>query len=131
VKIFFLPSKSKRRLKELPSEAGIYYMTAFWVVFYVGKSKNIRSRWRKHHKYNQFEILGIFGRVHYKIMPESQLHTYEKNEITRLNPPWNYSKTLGFWGLIALFMSIWGRVIYYIIITALIISFGVYLIWFF
>lgn len=129
--VFFLPSKSRHQLDELPAEAGIYYVTAFWIVFYVGRSKNMRSRWRRHHKHNQFEMLGMFGRLHYRILPESKLQTYEKTEIARLDPPWNYKRAFGFWQLGALLLAVWGRVFCYIIFTILAIATGVYFIWFF
>jgi hypothetical protein len=43
MRIFWLPSKPVKKLKELPQDAGVYYITALWIVLYVGKAKNLRT----------------------------------------------------------------------------------------
>ncbi|MCA1904482.1 MAG: GIY-YIG nuclease family protein [Cyanobacteria bacterium KgW148] len=91
MQVFFLPSVSLPR--HLPPRSGIYYVTAAWVIFYVGKSANLRRRWRSHHKQAEFEALRPFGRIHYHLLPTDRLQAQESKEIKRLQPPWN-NKTL-------------------------------------
>ncbi|CAN1209460.1 GIY-YIG nuclease family protein [Tumidithrix helvetica PCC 7403] len=131
MKIFLLPSKSIHKLHELPTEAGVYYVTAFWLVFYVGQAKNLRNRWRKNHqRYNQFKLLAPFGRLHYKTMPASQIATYEKAEIKYYKPVWNYSRVPDFFGLLTLFLGVWLRVIVYTLMMLALVAIAIYLIWF-
>jgi len=87
MRIFWLPSKPVKKLKELPQDAGVYYITALWIVLYVGKAKNLRNRWKtNHHRYQQFKLLHPFGRLHYKVLAASQISAYEKSEITKFRP---------------------------------------------
>jgi hypothetical protein len=131
MKIFLLPSKSIYKLHELPTKAGVYYVTAFWLVFYVGQAKNLRNRWRKNHqRYNQFKLLAFFGRLHYKTLPISEIGTYEKAEILRCKPFWNNSKVPDFFGLLKLFLAIWLRIMLYSCVVLAIATVSIYLIWF-
>jgi hypothetical protein len=111
--LFFLPSKPIDRLGELPDGAGIYYVTACWRVFYVGKSKNLRQRWKTHHRHPEFAALQPFGRLHYRRLPLNRLHTYELTEIRRLRPLWNYQAIAGFWQIAGLAIAIWLRAFFY------------------
>jgi hypothetical protein len=122
-RIFLLPSLPIHKLNQLPTSAGIYYITAFWLVFYVGKASNLRRRWsgRNHQRYNQFKILSPFARLHYKTMPKHKISAYEKAEIDRLKLPWNQSKVPDFYGLLGFFVVVWFRVIYYLVFTALVV----------
>lgn len=129
MRIFFLPSKAIAKLHELPEVAGVYYVTAFWRLFYVGKATNLRRRWRKNHqRYNQFKILAPFGRLHFKVMPAYKIDAYEKMEIQRCKPPWNYSPVPGFYGLIRYFFVVWGSVVLYLILLGLLITLIAYLV---
>lgn len=92
MKVFFLPSVALPQ--QLPPRSGIYYVTGAWQVFYVGKSQNLRQRWRSHHKLPEFNALYPFGRIHYYLLPKQRLQAWEKREIKRLNPPWNYQTPL-------------------------------------
>jgi hypothetical protein len=126
MRIFFLPSKSIAKLHELPETAGVYYVTAFWRLFYVGKATNLRKRWRKNHqRYNQFKILPL-GRLHYKLMPASKIDAYERAEIQRYNPPWNYSTVPEFYGLIRYFLLVWFKLIFYLVLLGALIAIAIY-----
>jgi hypothetical protein len=120
--LFLLPSKPINRLYELPPKAGIYYITACWLVFYVGKSKNLHRRWQSHHRYNQFAALYPFGRLHYRLLPLAKIHSYELTEIARLKPKWNYQAIANFWQRIGLILHIWLRAVIFLIISIAILT---------
>jgi hypothetical protein len=127
--LFFLPSKPIDRLTELPNTAGIYYVTACWQVFYVGKSKNLRHRWKSHHRHPEFAALQPFGRIHYRLLPHHRTHAYELAEIRRLKPHWNYQAIAGFWRIAKVAIGIWLRAIFYgvlgIGLLILVLKFGI------
>ncbi|MFN3361815.1 MAG: GIY-YIG nuclease family protein, partial [Pseudanabaenaceae cyanobacterium] len=75
-------------------------------VFYVGKSQNLRQRWRHHHRRQEFYSLAPFGRIHYRLLPPHQLTPWEIKEIKRLRPPWNYHPPLTPWQRIGLQITI-------------------------
>ena len=128
LRIFWLPSKPVVKLKELPQDAGVYYITALWIVLYVGKAKNLRNRWKTdHHRYQQFRLLHPFGRLHYKILAINQIHSYEKAEIIRFRPAWNGTARATFWDLLCLLVAVWGRVMIYILLLSLAIAVFIYL----
>lgn len=129
LRIFWLPSKTVTELKELPRNAGIYYVTALWVVLYVGKTKNLRDRWKSsHHRYEQFKLLRPFGRLHYRVLPSDRISAYEKLEISRLQPAWNYTNRATFWSLFCLFVLVWGRAVFYLIVFLLVVAVLIYMI---
>ncbi|MFQ3679459.1 MAG: GIY-YIG nuclease family protein [Pseudanabaenaceae cyanobacterium] len=107
--IFRLPSCTIRTLDRLPAGPGIYYLTAGWRILYVGKSRNLRARWRNHHRYQQFAALHPLGRLHYRSLPAPQITAYEAQEIQRLHPRWNQRKVPGLWGVLRLRLQIWGQ----------------------
>lgn len=128
MRIFWLPSKPVKKLKELPPDAGVYYITALWIVLYVGKAKNLRNRWKtNHHRYQQFKLLHPFGRLHYKVLAASQITSYEKSEITKFRPAWNGTARVTFWNLLCLFVAVWGRVIIYALLLLMAIAAFIYL----
>jgi len=128
LRIFWLPSEPVKKLKELPQDAGVYYITALWIVLYIGKAKNLRSRWKPaHHRYQQFKLLHPFGRLHYKVLTPNQIHSYEKDEIARFRPTWNGTARATFWDLICLSVAVWGRVIIYVLLLMLAIAALIYL----
>ena len=129
IRIFGLPSKPVKKLKELPQDSGIYYLTAFWIVLYVGKTKNLRNRWKtSHHRHQQFRLLHPFGRLHYKVLSINQISSYEKAEIDRLRPAWNRTAlNPSLWTLLSLFVAVWGRVIVYALLISLVIATFIYL----
>ncbi len=92
MQVFLLPSVALPH--QLPPRSGIYYVTGAWRVFYVGKSQNLKRRWRSHHKLAEFNALNPFGRIHYHLLPNQKLQDWERKEIKRLNPPWNYQTAL-------------------------------------
>jgi hypothetical protein len=114
LKIWRLPSKPITKLKELPQEPGVYYITALGIVLYVGKAKNLRNRWNtSHHRYQQFKILHPFGRLHYRTLSLSKISAHEKTEIAKFQPQWNGTARVTFWQLCKLFIAVWGRVFVY------------------
>jgi excinuclease UvrABC nuclease subunit len=126
--VFWLPSKPVTKLKELPQDAGVYYITSMWVVLYVGKAKNLRNRWKTdHHRYQQFKLLHLFGRLHYKVLSIKQIAAYEKAEIAKLRPAWNGTARVTFWNLFCLFVAVWGRVIVYAALILFAIAVVIYL----
>jgi hypothetical protein len=129
LRIFGLPSKPVTKLKELPHSAGVYYITALWIVLYIGKAKNLRNRWKStHHRYEQFKLLHPFGRLHYQVLAPHQIHGYEKSQIFRFRPVWNGSARASFWDLLGLFIAVWGRVIIYLLVVVIAIAIALYLI---
>ncbi|PZU97927.1 MAG: endonuclease [Pseudanabaena sp.] len=130
LRVFWLPSKTVERLKELPPTAGVYYITAIWIVLYVGKAKNLRNRWRTdHHRYQQFKLLHPFGRLHYQVLALNQIGSYEKSQIAKFQPAWNGTARVTFWNLLCLFLSIWMRVIVYAALLIGIILIVIYLLY--
>ncbi len=107
--IFRLPSCTIRTLDRLPSGPGIYYITAGWRILYVGKSRNLKARWRRHHRYPQFAALHPFGRLHYRALAKDQIATHETQEIQRLRPHWNNRPVPGLWGVLWLRLQVWGQ----------------------
>jgi hypothetical protein len=114
--IFRLPSCTIRTLDRLPSAPGIYYITAGWRILYVGKSRNLKARWRNHHRYPQFAALHPFGRLHYQPLSSHQIALYETQEIQRLRPRWNNRKVPGLWGVLWLRLRVWGQIGMYTIL---------------
>jgi hypothetical protein len=126
MRIFFLPSKAIAKLHELPEVAGVYYVTAGWRLFYIGKATNLRRRWRKNHqRYNQFKILP-WGRLHYKTMSASKIDDYESAEIHRYRPPWNNSPVPEFYGLMRYFVLVWLKLIINLILLILLAILAIY-----
>lgn len=106
--VFLLPAKAIVNLKQLPEQPGVYYMTALWHIFYVGKAINLRKRLTaRHQRYPQLKVLTPLARVHYQVLPKQQISAYEKAEIAKLNPDWNYTKVPRFWGLLRFALGFW------------------------
>ncbi len=128
LRVLQLPSKPITKLKELPQDSGVYYITVLGVVLYVGKAKNLRNRWKSsHHRYQQFKLLHPFGRLHYLVLRQNQIHGYEKAEITKFRPRWNGTARVTFWQLFKLFVAVWGRVMIYALILLGAIAVLIYL----
>ena len=110
LRIFLLPSKAIANLKQLPEQSGVYYMTALWHIFYVGKATNLRKRLTpQHRRYGQLRILSPFARLHYQVLPKEKISAFEKAEIQSLKPDWNYTKVLKSWGLLKFALGFWLR----------------------
>ena len=94
-KLFFLPNVSDEG--DLPRKPGVYYVTALWHVYYVGRSTNLYLRWRDHHRYEQWTCLCPFGRIHYQTLPAKDLAVREKEAIEHFQgigeANWNYTTT--------------------------------------
>jgi len=128
IRVFFLPSKAIANLKQMPDQSGVYYMTALWRLFYVGKAINLRKRLTaRHQRYRQIKILAPLARVHYKVLPKEKISQYESSEIKSLRPCWNYTNVPKFWGLLGLFLRFWLRFWFYSFALAIAISYILYL----
>jgi len=125
-----LPSKAIAHLNQLPDQSGVYYMTALWRLFYVGKAVNLRKRLTaRHQRYRQIKILAPFARVHYKVLPKAQISSYEISEIKKLKPDWNYTRVPQTWGLFRLFLRFWVRFWFYLIVVLAAIAYLIFLFW--
>ena len=128
IRLFFLPSRAIANLNQLPEASGVYYMTALWRLFYVGKAVNLRKRLTpRHQRYRQLKILAPFARVHYKTLPKKEISSYEIAEIKSLKPDWNYKRVPKFWGLFSLFLRFWLRFWFYISALAIASGYLIYL----
>jgi len=120
-----LPLENK---SDLPSVSGIYAVMAEGYIYYIGRSKNIRNRWARHHRHRQAQSL-FRGCIAYKAFPEADLARVEQDFIDRLDPVWNGTevpseseifvpqaprKGSAPWGLLGYlwFIFLWGAVAY-------------------
>jgi len=96
LRVLSYPSVGKYELKNLPSEAGIYYYVRFFKVLYVGQSTSVYHRWNHKgdwkHKYRDSFINSRFARLHYRKVKRSKLDLVEALEIKRFDPPLNIQK---------------------------------------
>jgi predicted GIY-YIG superfamily endonuclease len=80
----------------LPEQSGIYYvLDKNFVIWYIGKAKNLRSRWvgESHHRFDQFKKQRKQQFViYYEIVAESQLDAVEQQRIEQYNPQLNRTK---------------------------------------
>ncbi len=125
-RVFSLPHCSVAQLSHLPRCAGIYYVTAFGLIFYIGKAKNLRQRWQQHHRLAQFRLLAPFGRLHYQTLPAADVAVAEKRAIARYRPYWNNQRVPGFWGLWRLYWGGWGRLGTYGILGLAVLGVGLW-----
>lgn len=84
--ILFWPSVSLRDHTRLPAKPGLYAVRWLFITWYVGKSVNVRDRWRRHHRYPQAKRLP-WCRIAYCTMRESAIHDAEKRLI-KLTKRW-------------------------------------------
>ncbi|TAE55992.1 MAG: excinuclease ABC subunit C [Nostocales cyanobacterium] len=85
-----LPLKSRA---SLPEKSGIYYIIDDQsIIWYIGKSQNLRSRWvgKSHHRIYQLEKQRkrVFT-VYYELVDKTQLDTVENQRIEYYNPQLN------------------------------------------
>ncbi|NJK35982.1 MAG: GIY-YIG nuclease family protein [Oscillatoriales cyanobacterium SM2_2_1] len=125
-RVFSLPHCSISRLSSLPPSAGIYYVTAFGLIFYIGKAKNLRQRWQRHHRRAQVQLLSPFGRLHYRLLPLADLGAAEKLAIAHHRPYWNNQRVPGFWGLWRLYWAVWGRLGIYGLLGVAVVGVGLW-----
>ena len=96
LRVLSYPSVGKYELKNLPSEAGIYYYVRFFKVLYVGQSTSLYHRWHHKgdwkHKHRDSFINSRFARLHYRTVKRSKLDLVEALEIKRFDPPLNIQK---------------------------------------
>lgn len=130
IRVYFLPSKAIADLKKMPEDSGVYYMTALWQLFYVGKAVNLRKRLTaRHQRYKQIKLLVPFARIHYRILPKHQISGYERSEILSLQPKWNYTRVPEFWGLFAQFIGFWLCFWFYLSLVAIALGYLGYLLY--
>jgi len=80
----------------LPEVSGIYYvLDEKFIIWYIGKAKNLRSRWagQTHHRFYQLqkERKRQFT-IYYELVAQSQLDTVERQRIEQYNPQLNGTK---------------------------------------
>lgn len=88
-RIWLLPSASLHDRDSLPNRPGIYYAIAAGKIFYIGRAKNLRSRWRDdHHKLAKLQAIDRQSRVTlaYWVRPLWRLNHDEAVEILRFKP---------------------------------------------
>jgi hypothetical protein len=91
-----LPKVSLATKDNLPNHSGIYYVVDEKnIVWYIGKAKNIRSRWsgKSHHRFFQLESQkNHYFSIHYRRVDSTEITKIEKEEIEKYAPQLNTSK---------------------------------------
>ncbi|MBD2303033.1 GIY-YIG nuclease family protein [Nostoc sp. FACHB-190] len=94
-----LPSVSLNQLHTLPMMAGVYFVTNFDTIQYIGKAASLKSRWLNHHRIEQFRMLPNV-RVHYLLITDvneiTKLEVIEKAFIEYFTPLLNGTKMAGY-----------------------------------
>jgi len=76
-----------------PSQPGIYFaIDSSNHVQYIGRSGNVRGRWRNHHKYEQLVAVGDICIV-YLFANKNKLNSLENKYINEFNPPLNVARS--------------------------------------
>ena len=92
IELSILPSFPLKKRSKLPSIAGIYFaIDSFGTVQYIGRSTNIKQRWRCHHNQRELEALESI-RIAYIVCPEDLLIEVELALIHWFAPPLNGGK---------------------------------------
>lgn len=94
--ILQLPYIFLKSRHSLPTNSAIYYVVdEKFIVWYVGKAKNLCARWKGkgHHRFYQLQKhkKKLF-RIYYEFVPELQLSTIEQERIEKYNPLLNRTK---------------------------------------
>jgi excinuclease UvrABC nuclease subunit len=89
-KIQRLPSVTFRERTLLPRVSGVYFVfNTYGELLYVGKAKNLRERWRYHHRATQ--VRGDY-RIHWILGSDAaERERRETIFINMFRPPWNGS----------------------------------------
>lgn len=94
-----LPLVSFESRKHLPKCAGIYIvLDEFSKVLYVGRSKNIRTRWTCHHRRKEFQALNRIKIAWIQVANILFLPALESALIARFNPELNFAFPRGWHG---------------------------------
>lgn len=89
IDLLSLPSFPLSKKAKLPSVAGIYFaIDSLGVVQYIGRSANIKQRWRCHHNQRELETMGSV-RIAYITCPEDLLAQVETALVSWFLPPLN------------------------------------------
>ena len=95
---------------KLPDEPGVYAVCVFGIVYYIGKAKSLKKRWRgtQHHRYHVARLVP-FSYLRYTEVRLSEVRKAENSLIHEIDPPWNYTPDPidGYWG--ALFWHLRGH----------------------
>lgn len=83
-----LPSVALANRKQLPKCSSIYFAIANGRVQYIGRAKNMRTRWAKHHRYDELSLMDA-ARIAYMECPADLLDEIEEALISWFNPPLN------------------------------------------
>lgn len=94
---FALPYITYKDKANLPSSSGIYYVLNRYKreIVYIGRAKNIRNRWKKHHRdwdIGVLESIYTDGRITiaWEIYPENYLKEFEIKRIREFKPIINW-----------------------------------------
>ncbi|MCS6958992.1 MAG: GIY-YIG nuclease family protein [Pseudanabaenaceae cyanobacterium SKYGB_i_bin29] len=87
-----LPSLHLSNRKQLPACSAVYFvMDSNNIILYVGKAKNLSSRWRNHHRLFEFQKFDrqFPLRIAWKVCDEKTLDEVERRLIEQYRPPLN------------------------------------------
>jgi hypothetical protein len=92
IDLFDLPWVPLNATAGFPAQPGIYFAIDLQdTVQYIGLSKDVRGRWKKHHRYKDLEAIGGVRIVYLFVEDSSLLRAIESALIARFNPPLNAS----------------------------------------
>lgn len=85
-------SISFSRRSKLPDRPGVYAICVLNQIYYIGKAKSLKQRWRgtQHHRYH-VAMLVPFSYLRYTTVRQSDLSGCENHLIHEIDPPWNYT----------------------------------------
>lgn len=87
--ILSLKSVSLDCINKLPSVSGIYFVFFGSFSVYFGRARNIKQRWRNHHKFEQIKQCFPESRIHWLECPRELTYRLESCFIHRDLPPLN------------------------------------------
>jgi predicted GIY-YIG superfamily endonuclease len=87
--IFDFPKISIRYKENLPPISAIYVVAQYNMVLYVGMTKNLRERWKNHHRHYEIVKQYPYADIYFQYTEESKLKETEREFIKKLNPIFN------------------------------------------
>ncbi len=88
-----LPWVSLDKADELPSAPGIYFaIDSFDQIQYIGRSSNVRGRWKSHHRYDDLAAIGGVRIVYLFVQAPELLSQVEAALIDWFDPPLNVAR---------------------------------------
>ncbi|MBD1836776.1 GIY-YIG nuclease family protein [Coleofasciculus sp. FACHB-501] len=96
-KFKYLPSAPLQNKHQLPQISAIYFVVVNQKVLYIGEAKNLRERWKEHHRWSQlqpFLLVDIPVDIYWEECEESSLKKLENQYIGECNPNLNETPTV-------------------------------------